>query len=95
MVFRVFSPMFFFDRKGIYMNIRLANQNDIQHILYLMHEAKAFLASQNIDQWQNEYPSKTDILQDLEQKMVMWYVMIQKLWDMCVSLLMRSIVITK
>lgn len=68
MVFRVFSPMLFFDRKGIYMNIRLANQNDIQHILYLMHEAKAFLASQNIDQWQNEYPSKTDILQDLEQK---------------------------
>ncbi len=50
------------------MNIRLAKQNDIQHILYLMEEAKAFLASQNIDQWQNAYPSKTDILQDLEQK---------------------------
>lgn len=49
------------------MNVRLAKSNDIQDIMYLIAQAKVFLAEQNIDQWQNGYPDEQDILQDLEQ----------------------------
>lgn len=50
------------------MKVRLAKRNDMQDIMHLIIQAKVFLAEQNIDQWQNEYPNENDILQDLEQK---------------------------
>lgn len=50
------------------MRVRLAEQTDVQEIMHLIAQAKAFLAEQKIDQWQNGYPDMCDILQDIAQQ---------------------------
>ncbi len=50
------------------MTIRLSKTEDIPDIMIIIDDAKTYLASQNIDQWQNGYPNteqvKNDILKD-------------------------------
>jgi len=50
------------------MRIRLSKIEDIPNIMIIIDDAKAYLASQNIEQWQNGYPNteqvENDILKD-------------------------------
>ncbi|MDG1038082.1 MAG: GNAT family N-acetyltransferase [Polaribacter sp.] len=50
------------------MTIRLSKTEDIPDIMIIIDDAKTYLASQNIHQWQNGYPNteqvKNDILKD-------------------------------
>lgn len=48
------------------MEIRLANYNDCEAILNIFDEAKAYLKSQNIDQWQNGYPNLESTQLDID-----------------------------
>jgi len=41
------------------------NKSDISSILKIIEEAQAYLAMQNIDQWQNGYPNEKAILKDM------------------------------
>ena len=47
------------------MEIRIANDHDIERILEIIQQAKAYLKSQDIDQWQNGYPNKESIQEDI------------------------------
>lgn len=46
--------------------IRKAEKNDIPEISIIIDQAKAFLKVQEIDQWQNGYPSENEINNDVE-----------------------------
>ncbi|NCT09253.1 MAG: GNAT family N-acetyltransferase [Flavobacteriia bacterium] len=48
------------------MNIRKATFDDIPNILEIIDDAKALLKSLQIDQWQNGYPNKTQIENDIK-----------------------------
>lgn len=48
------------------MQIRLANPNDLPHIMDIIHEAQAYLAHKKVDQWQNGYPSQNIMQQDID-----------------------------
>ncbi len=50
------------------MEIRLANVNDCEAILHIFAKAKAYLKSQNIDQWQNGYPNKESTMEDIHHQ---------------------------
>lgn len=50
------------------MKIRHATTADIPRILEIIEDAKALLRSLNIDQWQNGYPNKTQIENDIANK---------------------------
>ena len=47
------------------MKIRLSKIEDIPEIMMIIEDAKAYLASQNIDQWQNGYPNEKQIENDI------------------------------
>lgn len=47
------------------MTIRLSKIEDIPNIMTIINDAKAFLASQNIDQWQNGYPNTEQVENDI------------------------------
>ena len=47
------------------ITIELATEKDLEHIQTLFQQGKAFLKSQGIDQWQNDYPSKDDAAKDV------------------------------
>ncbi|MEO9569932.1 MAG: GNAT family N-acetyltransferase [Polaribacter sp.] len=47
------------------MKIRLSKTEDVPQIETIINDAKAYLASQNIDQWQNGYPNATQVAQDI------------------------------
>lgn len=47
------------------MQLRLSNTEDIPAIMSIIHDAQAYLAQQNIDQWQNGYPNIPRIEQDI------------------------------
>lgn len=47
------------------MEIRLAVRDDLMSILKIIDDAKAYFKSQHIDQWQNGYPNKQSILEDI------------------------------
>ncbi len=40
-------------------------EDDISSILEIINQAQAYLAMQNIDQWQNGYPNEKAILKDV------------------------------
>ena len=40
-------------------------EDDISSILEIINQAQAYLAMQNIDQWQNGYPNEEAILKDV------------------------------
>ncbi|MGJ8744532.1 GNAT family N-acetyltransferase [Polaribacter sp.] len=48
------------------MKIQLSTQQDIPKILEIIEDAKGYLASLNIDQWQNGYPNKEQIENDIK-----------------------------
>ena len=45
--------------------IRQANINDVEEIVKIIDQAKAYLKSKNIDQWQHGYPNDTDVINDI------------------------------
>ena len=47
------------------MDIRLAFPNEVEDILGLIEEARAFLATSGSDQWQGAYPSREIIIEDI------------------------------
>lgn len=49
------------------MNFRKATKNDVNNILNIIDMAKEYLKSQEIDQWQNGYPNKEVIEEDIEK----------------------------
>ncbi len=50
------------------MNIQLSTLNDIPKIIEIINDAKTFLKSLNIDQWQNGYPNQKQIENDIANK---------------------------
>lgn len=48
------------------MKIRLSKFDDIPAIMNIIDDAKDYLASQNIDQWQNGYPNAEQIENDIK-----------------------------
>ena len=49
------------------MKIRLSKTEDIPNILTIIDDAKVYLASQKIDQWQNGYPNAAQVENDIEK----------------------------
>ncbi len=49
------------------MKIRLSTFNDISNIISIIDDAKAYLASQKIDQWQNGYPNIKQVQDDIKK----------------------------
>ena len=47
------------------MRLQLSTTSDIQNILQIINDAKVYLKSQKIDQWQNGYPNQTQIERDI------------------------------
>ena len=47
------------------MKIRLSKTDDIPEIMIIIDDAKTYLASQNIDQWQNGYPNSEQVENDI------------------------------
>lgn len=45
--------------------LRKATKQDVNDILLIIDEAIAYLKSQNIDQWQNNYPNRQSIIHDI------------------------------
>jgi len=50
------------------MKIRRSKTEDIPEIMVIINDAKTYLASQNIDQWQNGYPNTEQIENDIINK---------------------------
>lgn len=50
------------------MIVRKSTNNDLPSIMKIIHEAQQYLASQNIDQWQDGYPDEAMILNDIAKK---------------------------
>jgi RimJ/RimL family protein N-acetyltransferase len=48
------------------MKIQLSTFNDVPEIMIIINDAKAYLASQNIDQWQNGYPNAEQVENDIK-----------------------------
>ena len=49
------------------MDIRLAFPNEVDDIMAVIDEARAYIASYGSDQWQNGYPRSEDIMEDILQ----------------------------
>ncbi|QVY66492.1 GNAT family N-acetyltransferase [Polaribacter sp. Q13] len=50
------------------MKIRLSKIEDVSEIMMIIDDAKNYLASLNIDQWQNGYPNTTQVENDINNK---------------------------
>lgn len=48
------------------MKIRRSTSDDIPNIISIIDDAKEYLASQKIDQWQNGYPNSKQIEEDIK-----------------------------
>lgn len=49
------------------MEFTPTNRNDLDRIMEIVKDAQEYLASLNIDQWQDGYPDETTILNDIDQ----------------------------
>lgn len=49
------------------MKIRRSTLHDVAQIMVIINDAKTYLASQNIDQWQNGYPNAEQVENDIEK----------------------------
>lgn len=58
------------------MNIRKATNNDLDMIMLIVNQAKAYLKSQNIDQWQDGYPNEEVFSNDIKNDSL--YVVVEK-----------------
>ena len=47
------------------MRLQLSTNSDIHKILQIINDAKVYLKSQKIDQWQHGYPNKSQIERDI------------------------------
>lgn len=47
------------------MEIRFAHPNEVDEIMAIIEEARQFLAAAGSPQWQGEYPSSSDIIDDI------------------------------
>lgn len=47
--------------------IRKAVRNDIDEMIRIIDQAKAYLKEQGVDQWQDGYPNKEVLLEDIKQ----------------------------
>ncbi len=47
------------------MRLQLSTSSNIHNILQIINDAKVYLKSKDIDQWQNGYPNQTQIEQDI------------------------------
>ncbi len=52
------------------MNYRLANIGDIDEIMAIIEDGRAFLATQNSGQWQDGYPNRTNMLDDINNEVL-------------------------
>ena len=50
------------------MQVRLSTVEDLSEITEIVDEAKAYLGSQGIDQWQNGYPNEDSFRNDINNK---------------------------
>lgn len=50
------------------MELRKAKREDLEQIMKLIDNAKCFLKSQGVDQWQNGYPDKDCLEKDIEKE---------------------------
>lgn len=50
------------------MNFRLAEKSDLNKIMEIIEEAKNYLKTLGIDQWQNGYPNEETIINDIKNK---------------------------
>lgn len=50
------------------MELRKAKREDLEQIMELIDNAKCFLRSQGVDQWQNGYPDKDCLEKDIEKE---------------------------
>lgn len=50
------------------MKLEKATQKDLENIMEIINQAKIFLKSQGVDQWQTGYPSTADIEKDIMQE---------------------------
>ncbi|QOD61274.1 GNAT family N-acetyltransferase [Polaribacter haliotis] len=48
------------------MKIQLSTLDNVPAIMEIINDAKAYLLSQNIDQWQNGYPNATQVENDIK-----------------------------
>ena len=48
------------------MRLSLANKDDLTSIMQIIEDAQKILAHENIDQWQNGYPSQSIIENDIK-----------------------------
>ncbi len=55
--------------------IRLANKNDLEHVLDIIKDAQTRLKNLNINQWQNNYPNKKVISDDIKNKQLYVYLL--------------------
>ena len=47
------------------MRLQLSTSSDITNILQIINDAKVYLKSKEIDQWQHGYPNKSQIEKDI------------------------------
>ena len=52
--------------KNLTMKIRLSTFDDVSNIMIIIADAKQYLASQKIDQWQNGYPNVEQVENDIK-----------------------------
>lgn len=50
------------------LEFRLATIEDLEQIMIIIKQAQAYLLNNNIDQWQNNYPNKETIFDDIKNK---------------------------
>jgi ribosomal protein S18 acetylase RimI-like enzyme len=50
------------------MKIRRSTSDDIRNIMTIIDDAKQYLASQKIDQWQNGYPNTDQVENDIQKE---------------------------
>lgn len=50
------------------MTFSKASSDDIPAIMEIFHQAQLYLASQNVDQWQNGYPTEEIIINDIRNQ---------------------------
>lgn len=62
------------------MEFRLAKVKDIDQIMSIIKKAQVYLKSENIPQWQNNYPKSETIKKDIENKYSYVLVMDNKIY---------------
>ena len=50
------------------MKTRISTFDDVPEIMIIIEDAKTYLASQNIDQWQKGYPNTGQVKNDIKNR---------------------------